>query len=121
MRIGILTISILIISVQMLVAVPVKGQSIKDVKIRIGLNNETLIQAFKKIESQSPFHFMYRNEEVGNIRNLNLPSSKGSVEEFLKTILSGTDLNYRQVNDQILIMLAKNPSPDSPVRMQQPP
>ena len=117
MRIGIVTITILITtSVQLLFALPLKSQPIDEVEIRVGLNNETLVQAFQKIEAQSPFHFMYRNEEVKNIRNLNLPVNKKSVEEFLKIILAGTSLTYRQVNDQILIMPAKNLIPDSTLK-----
>jgi TonB-linked SusC/RagA family outer membrane protein len=109
MRIGIVTITILITtSVQLLFALPLKSQPIDKVEISIGLNNETLVQAIQKIEAQSPFHFMYRNKEVKNIRNLSLPADKKSVEEFLKIILAGTSLTYRQVNDQILIMPIKN-------------
>ncbi|MDP4286091.1 MAG: SusC/RagA family TonB-linked outer membrane protein [Bacteroidota bacterium] len=108
MRIGIVTITILIItSLQLLLASPLRGQPIGKVEIRIGLNNETLVQAFQKIEERSPFHFMYRDEEVKNIRNLNLPSDTKSVEEILKIILSRTSLTYRQVNNQILILPSK--------------
>ena len=63
-----------------------------------------LVDAFQKIEAQSPFHFMYRNEEVKNIRNLNLPLTQKNVEDVLKIILSNTDLTFRQVNNQILII-----------------
>src|SRR5665647_1105980 len=109
MRIGIVTIIILIsTSIQLLFALPLKSQPIDKVEIRIGLNNETLVQAFQKIEARSSFHFMYRNEEVKNIRNLSLPVNKKSVEEFLKIILARTSLTYRQENNQILIMPAKN-------------
>jgi len=105
MRIGIVTISILIItSLQFLFALPVKSQGIGEVEIKVGLKNETLVQAFQKIEAQTPFHFMYRNEQVKTIKNLNLPVKKGSLEEILKLILSNTFLTYRQVNNQILII-----------------
>ncbi len=109
MQIGIVTVAILIsTSLQLLFAGPLKSQPIDKVEITIGLNNETLVQAFKKIESQSPFHFMYRNGSVKNIQNLNLPPGKKSVEEFLKLILSNTGLSYRQINNEILIKEDKN-------------
>jgi len=104
MRIGVITVTILIVtSVQLLFAMPAKGQPIKQVHVKISLKNETLVDAFKKIEAQSPYHFMYRNEEVKNIRNLNFQERNISVEEFLKIILSGTPFTFRQVNNQILI------------------
>ncbi|MEO6133538.1 MAG: SusC/RagA family TonB-linked outer membrane protein [Ginsengibacter sp.] len=108
MRIGIVTTTLLIATAaQLLFASPLKSQSIDEVDINIGLNNETLIQAFHKIEVQSPFRLMYRSEDVKNIRNLMVKSSKQSVEDFLIAILSKTSLTYRQVNNQILIMQAK--------------
>ncbi|MEO6220258.1 MAG: SusC/RagA family TonB-linked outer membrane protein, partial [Ginsengibacter sp.] len=109
MRIGIVTITILITSVQLMFATPLKSQPIDQVEINVSLNNETLVQAFKKIEAQSPFHFMYRNEAVKNIQNLTLHANKISVEEFLKIILSKTSLTYQQVNNEILIKPVKKP------------
>ncbi|MEP7229690.1 MAG: SusC/RagA family TonB-linked outer membrane protein [Ginsengibacter sp.] len=108
MRIGIVTATILIsTSVQLLFATPLKSQPINEVKITLGLNNETLIQAFQKVEASTGYHFMYRKDEVKNIRNLNLPISKLSVEDFLKIALAKTSLTYKQVRDQILIMRSK--------------
>lgn len=109
MRIGTATITLLITtSVQLLFALPAKSQPISKVEITLELNNETLVQAFQKIEAQSPFHFMYRNKEVKGIRNLKIKGSKQSVEDFLRNILAGTSLAYRQVNNQILIEPVKN-------------
>ncbi|MEO6949775.1 MAG: SusC/RagA family TonB-linked outer membrane protein, partial [Ginsengibacter sp.] len=109
MRIGIVTTTLLIItSLQMLMASPLRGQPIDKVDINIELSNETLVQAFQKIEEKSPFHFMYRNDEVKNIRNINLSANKKSVEEILKIILSGSPLTYRQVNNQIMILSSKD-------------
>ncbi len=108
MRIGIVTATILITtSVQLLFATPLKSQPINEVKITLGLNNETLIQAFQKVEASTGYHFMYRKDEVKNIRNLNLPISQISVEDFLKIALAKTSLTYKQVRDQILIMRSK--------------
>jgi TonB-linked SusC/RagA family outer membrane protein len=117
MRIGIVTITILITtSVQFLCALPLRSQTIDKVEVKVGLDNETLIQAFQKIEAQTPFHFMYRNEEVKNVRNLTIPVYNKSVEELLKTILAGTALTYKQVNDQILILPGNNLIAESAAR-----
>ncbi|HVY75301.1 MAG TPA: TonB-dependent receptor [Puia sp.] len=108
MRIGILTITLMIAGAQqILLATPVKAQPIDKVEIKIGLNNETLVQAFQKIEAQSPFHFMYRNDEVKDIRHLTISPERKTVEEFLKLVLAGTTLTYQQVNNQILILQAR--------------
>lgn len=101
-------------SLQLLFGSPVKSQTIDDVKIHIGLNNETLVQAFHKIEAHTSFRFMYRNDEVQNIRNLDVKPGDRTVGQLLRTILSGTSLTYRQVNNQVLVMpLSSGRSPYS--------
>lgn len=109
MRIGIVTIILLVsTSIQLLIASPLKSQPIDQVTIHIGLNNETLIQAFQKIEAQSLFHFMFNNEEVKDFSNLKVKDSRQTVKEFLQTILANTSLTYRQVNNQIFIKAVKS-------------
>lgn len=109
MRIGIVTTALLITtSLQLLCASPIKSQPIDEVKINLGLSNETLIEAFQKIEAGTKYHFMYRKDEVKKIRNINLPLSSISIEDFLKIALKGTALTYQQLGDQILIMASKN-------------
>src|SRR5256885_16649197 len=103
MRIGIISMFILATSVPVFSAIPAKSQALDQVAINITLKNESLIKAFHKIESQSPFHFMYRNEDVKDVRNLEITASNQSVAVFLKTILSNTSLKFRQIDDQILI------------------
>ncbi len=108
-RLGILTTAILILtSLQMVFALPIESKPLDEVNIQIGLDNETLIQAFKKVEASSPFHFMYRKGDVEHIRKLTLASKRRNVEEFLKWILKGTSLEFKQVNNQILIIPEKN-------------
>ena len=103
LRIGIGIVGLSITSVQLLCAGSVKSQTIEEVEVSIELKHASLVQAFSKIESQSPFHFMYRDDEVKDIRNLNLPSGKLSVAECLKILLGRTSLVYRQVENHILI------------------
>ncbi|MEO6979089.1 MAG: carboxypeptidase-like regulatory domain-containing protein, partial [Mucilaginibacter sp.] len=103
MRIGIISMFLLAVSVPVFSVTPAKSQGIEQVAVNITLKNESLVKAFHKIESQSPFHFMYRNEDVKDIRNLEITASNQSVAIFLKTILSNTSLKFRQVDNQILI------------------
>ncbi|MDO3628838.1 SusC/RagA family TonB-linked outer membrane protein [Mucilaginibacter sp. BT774] len=103
MRIGIISIFILATSIPVFSATPAKSQTIEQVAVNITLKNESLVKAFHKIESQSPFHFMYRNEDVKDVRNLEITASNQSLAVFLKTILSNTSLKFRQIDNQILI------------------
>ena len=102
MRIGIVTLFILATSIPVFSAAPAKSQAIEQVEVNITLKNESLVKAFRKIEAQSPFHFMYRKEDVMSVRNLDITANQ-SVAAFLKTILLNTSLSFRQIDNQILI------------------
>jgi len=103
MRIGTIAMFMLAISIPVFSVTPAKGQAVDQVTINITLKNESLVKAFHKIELQSRFHFMYRNEDVKNIRNLDMTISNQSVAMILRAILSNTELQFRQIDDQILI------------------
>ena len=103
MSIGILSILLFAVSIQLLVASPANSQPIDQVQVNLELKNESLVAAFKKIEAQSAFRFMYRQEEVAAIRNLQIPAGRQSVEAFLKMLLANTSLVYRQLDNRILI------------------
>jgi len=107
LRIGVGIAGLLLTSAQLLLAGSVKSQTLEEVEVRIELKHESLVQAFSKIESQSPFHFMYRDEDVKNIRNLSLPAGALSVAQCLKILLANTSLLYRQVDNHILITARK--------------
>lgn len=105
MRIGFVIAILQIVSLQLLFAKTSNSQSLDKVFINVGLNNETLVQAFKKVETQTAFRFMYFSEDVSAVKNLNLPSSKISIEKLLNVVLTGTQLTYQQMDNQILIRL----------------
>ncbi len=103
MRIGTIAMFILTISIPVFSVTPAKSQAMDEVTINLTLKNESLVKAFHKIEAQSRFHFMYRNDDVKNIRNLDVTINNQTVASTLKTILSNTPLSFRQIDDQILI------------------
>lgn len=107
MRIGIVSLFVLVTSIPVFSATPAKSQAIDQVEVNITLKNESLVKAFRKIEAQSPFHFMYRNEDVKYVQNLEISAKNQSVAAFLKSILSNTSLNFRQIDNQILITKSK--------------
>ena len=103
MRIGIVSMFVLVTSIPVFSATSAKSQAIEQVEVNITLKNESLVKAFRKIEAQSPFHFMYRNEDVKYVRSLEITASNQSVATILTAILSNTSLNFRQIDNQILI------------------
>jgi TonB-dependent SusC/RagA subfamily outer membrane receptor len=103
MRIGFLSLVIVLTTMQLLVALPVKSQKISSVEVRLELRNETLLTAFKKIEQQTPFRFVYRKGELVTLPARTLSSSTYTVEQVLNMLLEDTDLSYKQVDNNVLI------------------
>jgi TonB-linked SusC/RagA family outer membrane protein len=106
MRTGIVTVFVFITSIPVFSATTAKSQVVEQVEVNISLKNESLVKAFRKIEAQTPFHFMYRNEDVKGIRNLEVSAGTQSVAALLKTVLANTSLIFQQIDNQILITRA---------------
>jgi len=103
MRITSFIILTLTISAQMLTASNVKGQRMGEVRVKLKLNRESLSDALEKIEKQTPFHFLYRNEEIREIGKLNLVETTTTLDKLLEALLSNSSLDFRQVNRHIVI------------------
>lgn len=103
MRISSIIAIVFITSLQCLFATEVIAQSTQQVQVAIELNQETITSAIKKIEQNSPFRFLYRNNEVKNLKPVSIPLGARSVKETLDLILNGTGLTYNQVGDKILV------------------
>lgn len=79
------------------------GQNLSDVKISLELSKEPFIRAIAKIESASPFRFVYHDEEIRELKNLTLSDESRTVEETLHLLLHNTGLTFRQLGSKILI------------------
>lgn len=104
MRIGSFYLLIFQLSIQLLSAAPLKGQSIGLVKIDLQVKDAPLQQALKKIESKTNFRFMYRDEEIRSLNKLSFSANQVSVESCLKALLQSSALGFRQMGNHILIM-----------------
>ena len=104
LQIRVKIISIMLFASTQIFGNTLKSQDIYKVQIYLELKDESLINAFKKIEAESSFYFMYREEDVKNVTNLNVPRSKQSIAAFLQLILANTPMSFKQVDQRILII-----------------
>lgn len=79
------------------------GQNLSDVKISLELSQEPFSGAITKIESSSPFRFVYRDEEIRGIKNISLKRKIRTVEETLTELLNNSGLTFSQLGSKILI------------------
>ncbi len=98
---------VLLFSSHLLFARP--GGDLSRVQITLEIENASLQHALQKIEEQTSFHFIYRNEDIQAIKHLNLPAGRRTVAAFLKILLADTDLTFKQVDWQVVIS-SKNPA-----------
>jgi len=116
MRIGVVSLVILTASVQLFSATIVKSQDVDEVTISIESNNRSVVEVFRQIEKKTSFTFMYRNQDVAGIARINIPAGKHTVGHLLKLMLTNTHLDFKQVDNHILIVAKKNNPLKAPVR-----
>ncbi|GEO06296.1 SusC/RagA family TonB-linked outer membrane protein [Adhaeribacter aerolatus] len=78
------------------------------------MKNETLVDAFQKIEKLTPFRFMYRKEDVQYIRNLNLAQTRTTVADLLNNLLTPNGFTYKQIDTRILVNARQNKTVTEP-------
>ena len=104
MRISVISVTLTLTCLQLLQATPGSSQGVKDTKLTLELQNESLEEALKKIESLTDFRFVYRNDEIRLINNLKLSKAERTLSETLQLILDSTDFTYREMKKNILII-----------------
>lgn len=114
MRVSLLCFLIALLTSQLLTAAFVKGQDIAATPVTIGLNNEPITSAIKKIEKQTTFRFYYRSSDTKTISPLDLPQAKRTVAQTLTELLKNTNFTFRQMDQNILIQ--KKPENQLPER-----
>ncbi len=103
MKLTCLLVAIGCTSLQLLMANAGKGQELRDVRVSLELKNEPLRAAFSMIEKQTHYRFAYNRGQVDNYRSVSLSRGNYTVEKALELLLIGTRLQYRQVNNKIII------------------
>jgi len=104
MRVGFISLVIMLITLQVLLALPVKSQKIGKVEVTLELRDESLLTAFKKIERQTPFRFVYRKGEVMAVSSRSINASTYTVKQALDLLLDDTDFTYKQLGNNVLIV-----------------
>jgi hypothetical protein len=80
-----------------------KAQDITTDKVTLGLKDDSLQTAIKKIEEQSAFRFFYRDTDVKQVTHLNLKSNTRTIAQTLSILLQNTNLCFKQMDNHILL------------------
>lgn len=88
---------------QLLLVVTGNGQSMVVEKVTLGLQDESLETAIKRIEEQSALRFFYRSEDISPLVHLDLKQDTRTIAQTLDALLQNTHLSFRQVDGHILL------------------
>lgn len=77
-------------------------------KLNVKFKGASLIDIFNEIEEISDFTFLYSNEDVDNLKGINISIKNATIEEILNYCFEGTSLTYT-VNDK-LVIIRKSPN-----------
>lgn len=98
----------------LLLAADDQPQSVKSVRenfIDIEFRNNSIIEAFNKIEQKTGYNFAYEQDEISPGLKLNKQyNGKIAVSEVLLDISEEANLKFRQVNKNIIVSEKKNES-----------
>jgi len=103
MKVNAIICIIVLFSVNSINASTVSAQSVNEVRISAGFSPGTLEQAFARIERETEFRFAYRKGILAGIRSPSLSPQTRTVQQTLDALLAGTDLQYKQVDNSIII------------------
>ncbi|PTB96427.1 hypothetical protein C9994_07300 [Marivirga lumbricoides] len=84
------------------------AQNVKDVIITVEAKYANLAQLFKTIEGSTPFKFMYSSQNISLEGEIELENRKASVAEVLYEVSGKTKLQFRQINNSIVVTPGKN-------------
>ncbi|MVT40581.1 SusC/RagA family TonB-linked outer membrane protein [Chitinophaga oryziterrae] len=88
---------------------PSAGQQVKDTekplenRISLQVNNELLAHVLERIEQQTPFVFVYSNDEIKAAQKVSLNVKDKKLAEVLEMILSPLDIRFEMINNKIIL------------------
>ncbi|WP_220392823.1 TonB-dependent receptor [Chitinophaga lutea] len=113
MRLSLSTLICMLVSIQLLWAIPGKGQTLDEKKVTMEASNATLEKALSQLEKLSGFRIAYASEKVSRYGRVSLDFATRSVSATLKALLSQTDLGFRLTDNTIMIVSRhEQPAPE---------
>jgi TonB-linked SusC/RagA family outer membrane protein len=93
-------------------------------KVHLNVKNTTLANVLRELENQTQLHFIYSNEIVNGAEKVSIQANGSTLDEVLTTLLSQQELEYKIVEDKILILstnqrLKREQQKDSGIQSQQ--
>jgi len=85
----------------------------QDLKIDFSQKSFTVGEALAKIEKNTTYRFLYRNDQIDLNRSVKIDATEKTIDAVLTSMLKNTGINYRTVQNNLIIL--------SPIVEQQKP
>src|SRR4028119_1152886 len=108
MKLSCLTLSALLLTLNLLLANTGNSQDIREVRVSVSLRNEPLKLALKQIEAQSFFKFAFTESKLQDYVNLSLPKGERTVKRTLDLLLAKTNLSFVVKSNTIILVARKD-------------
>ncbi|WDF77174.1 SusC/RagA family TonB-linked outer membrane protein [Mucilaginibacter sp. KACC 22773] len=103
MKLSVCCGAFLICSFTLLASTPSSGQSLHGTKISMEAKGESLKSALQKLQDQTGFVIFYRSDKINKYQSVTLENKQRSVAETLDLLLKGTNLEYQQDGNKIIL------------------
>ncbi|WP_299548760.1 TonB-dependent receptor [Seonamhaeicola sp.] len=77
----------------------------QNTKISLELNNVSIENVLRSIESKSEFKFLYNSKEVDYKKLVSVRFKKTKINKILENLFSNTNINYEVLDKQIILVL----------------
>ena len=84
------------------VSAHVNGQG----KVSLKLNDVGIAKALNSIEKQGTYRFLYNSRLASLNRKISIDVSDSGIKEILDHLLAGTDLTYKLLENNLIVVLA---------------
>ncbi|MCK5367054.1 MAG: SusC/RagA family TonB-linked outer membrane protein, partial [Cyclobacteriaceae bacterium] len=100
-----------------LVAAPTEAQkfkTVREVKVKLDLEEASLMEVFSAIESNTDFKFSYYKGVFDPNATINLNKSHKTVRDILLQISREKGLSFKQINNNIKVQKLSSDTPGKP-------
>ncbi|MGM0497242.1 MAG: TonB-dependent receptor [Bacteroidota bacterium] len=104
LRIMKLSVLLMVIATLQLSAINTYSQN---EKLTLKMENASLVDVIKSIESLTELNFFYQNEQVSDVTSLDVDANKQRVDILLSDILKSSELDFRIVDKHVVIFPAE--------------
>ncbi len=87
-------------------------------RLTLKMENASLVDVIKSIESLTKLNFFYQNEQVSGIVSLDVNANKQRVDILLSEILENSELDFRIVDKHVVIFPAEKVNQTAPANQQ---